>query len=279
MPRIRSLLAAQQAGELKAGLQSIGRRHRLRRRRHRPRHRHRPRGRQRHHRHGPPARDGRHVRTTMFLGIAFTEALALFGFVLFFLAEELGRTIVVHRSARGSLAGRAKSEDVKAKNPILPEAQRDRLGRSSAFAIVFALLAWKAWPADQEGAQGPRGPHPRRPRAGRGGEARGRDVLEDYRRQLAEARTEAAGSSKRPVQAAEQVRQELIAAGRGRRGRACGPGRRRTSGSRPSGRWPTCRPGRRPVDRAGREGRRAQPRPRHADRAHRELHQPGREQR
>ena len=30
---------------------------------------------------------GRHVRTTMFLGIAFTEALALFGFVLFFLAK------------------------------------------------------------------------------------------------------------------------------------------------------------------------------------------------
>ena len=27
------------------------------------------------------------VRTTMFLGIAFTEALALFGFVLFFLAK------------------------------------------------------------------------------------------------------------------------------------------------------------------------------------------------
>ncbi len=26
------------------------------------------------------------VRTTMFLGIAFTEALALFGFVLFFIA-------------------------------------------------------------------------------------------------------------------------------------------------------------------------------------------------
>jgi F-type H+-transporting ATPase subunit c len=27
------------------------------------------------------------VRTTMFIGIAFTEALALFGFVLFFLAK------------------------------------------------------------------------------------------------------------------------------------------------------------------------------------------------
>jgi F-type H+-transporting ATPase subunit c len=27
------------------------------------------------------------VRTTMFLGIAFTEALALFGFVLFFLSK------------------------------------------------------------------------------------------------------------------------------------------------------------------------------------------------
>ena len=81
------LLAAQQAGELKAGLQSIGA--------------------------GivygaaaigpgigiglvvgnaitamarQPEMQGT-VRTTMFLGIAFTEALALFGFVLFFLAK------------------------------------------------------------------------------------------------------------------------------------------------------------------------------------------------
>ena len=81
------LLAAQQAGELKAGLQSIGA--------------------------GivygaaaigpgigigivvgnaitamarQPEMPGT-VRTTMFLGIAFTEALALFGFVLFFLAK------------------------------------------------------------------------------------------------------------------------------------------------------------------------------------------------
>ena len=81
------LLAAQQAGELKAGLQSIGA--------------------------GivygaaaigpgigiglvvgnaipamarQPEMPGT-IRTTMFLGIAFTEALALFGFVLFFLAK------------------------------------------------------------------------------------------------------------------------------------------------------------------------------------------------
>jgi F-type H+-transporting ATPase subunit c len=81
------LLAAQQAGELKAGLQSIGA--------------------------GivygaaaigpgigiglvvgnaitamarQPEMQGT-IRTTMFLGIAFTEALALFGFVLFFLAK------------------------------------------------------------------------------------------------------------------------------------------------------------------------------------------------
>ena len=54
---------------------------------------------------------------------------------------------------------------------------------------------------------------------------------------------------------------------------------RTTSGSRPSGRMADLQ-GRVAdlVDRAGREGRRAQPRPRHADRAHRELHQPGREQ-
>jgi len=81
------LLAAQQAGELKAGLQSIGA--------------------------GivygaaaigpgigiglvvgnaitamarQPEMQGT-IRTTMFLGIAFTEALALFGFVLFFLPK------------------------------------------------------------------------------------------------------------------------------------------------------------------------------------------------
>jgi F-type H+-transporting ATPase subunit c len=81
------LLAAQQAGELKAGLQSVGA--------------------------GivygaaaigpgigiglvvasaiqgmarQPEMQGT-IRTTMFLGIAFTEALALFGFVLFFLAK------------------------------------------------------------------------------------------------------------------------------------------------------------------------------------------------
>jgi len=81
------ILAAQQAGELKAGLQSIGA--------------------------GivygaaaigpgigiglvvasaiqgmarQPEMQGT-IRTTMFLGIAFTEALALFGFVLFFLAK------------------------------------------------------------------------------------------------------------------------------------------------------------------------------------------------
>jgi len=81
------LLAAQQAGELKAGLQSIGA--------------------------GivygaaaigpgigiglvvasaiqgmarQPEMQGT-IRTTMFLGIAFTEALALFGFVLFFLTK------------------------------------------------------------------------------------------------------------------------------------------------------------------------------------------------
>ena len=83
----RLLLAAQQAGELKDGLQSIGAGSSTA-----PR---------------PSARASASaswsgsaiqamarqpemqgtVRTTMFLGIAFTEALALFGFVLFFLAK------------------------------------------------------------------------------------------------------------------------------------------------------------------------------------------------
>ena len=38
------------------------------------------------------------------------------------------------------------TEDVKAKNPILPEG-KEIVWAVIAFAIVFGLLAWKAWPA------------------------------------------------------------------------------------------------------------------------------------
>jgi F-type H+-transporting ATPase subunit b len=102
-------------------------------------------------------------------------------------------------------------EDVKAKNPILPEGD-EILWASIAFIIVLSLLAWKAWPAIKAGLKA------RQDRiAGdlaKAEEARveAETSLEDYRRQLAEARTEAAGIIEEARQDAERVRQERIAA-------------------------------------------------------------------
>ena len=102
-------------------------------------------------------------------------------------------------------------------------------------------------------------------------------VLEDYRRQLAEARTEASQIIEASREQAEEVRRELIAKAETDaaevRQRAAEDAR--LAGDRVMSELRCER--RRPVDRAGREGRRAQPRPRHPDPAHRELHQPGRE--
>jgi len=105
----------------------------------------------------------------------------------------------------------AAAEEVKAKNPILPEGD-EILWASIAFIIVLSLLAWKAWPAIKAGLKA------RQDRiAGdlaKAEEARveAESSLEDYRRQLAEARTEAAGIIEEARQDAERVRQERIAA-------------------------------------------------------------------
>src|SRR5687768_11349777 len=81
-------------------------------------------------------------------------------------------------------------EDVKAKNPILPEGKEILWGAVS-FVIVFALLAWKAWPAIKAGLAA----RENRIRADleRAEEARteAESVLEEYRARIAEARTEA----------------------------------------------------------------------------------------
>jgi F-type H+-transporting ATPase subunit b len=102
-------------------------------------------------------------------------------------------------------------EDVKAKNPILPEGD-EILWASIAFVIVLSLLAWKAWPAIKAGLKA------RQDRIA-GDLAKAEDArveaessLEDYRRQLAEARGEAAGIIEEARQDAERVRQERIAA-------------------------------------------------------------------
>lgn len=104
-----------------------------------------------------------------------------------------------------------KTVEVKAKNPILPEGKEILWGGIS-FLIVFSLLAWKAWPAikkalkdrqdrirgDLEGAEQAR--------------VEAETSLDEYRRQLAEARNEASKIIEEARLAAEQVRQERIAA-------------------------------------------------------------------
>ena len=85
-----------------------------------------------------------------------------------------------------------KVEDVKAKNPILPEG-KEILWASIAFVIVLSLLAWKAWPAIKAGLKA------RQDRIAsdlsKAEEARmeAESSLEEYRRQLAEAECRHAG--------------------------------------------------------------------------------------
>ncbi len=102
-------------------------------------------------------------------------------------------------------------EDVKAKNPILPEG-KEIFWAVIAFAIVFGLLAWKAWPAIKKALKDRedriRGDLERAEHA----RIEAETSLEEYRKQLAEARAEATKIIEEARLAAEQVRQERIAA-------------------------------------------------------------------
>ena len=102
------------------------------------------------------------------------------------------------------------AEEVKAKNPILPETKEIFWG-GLAFIIVFTLLAWKAWPAIKKALQD-------REDKIRGDLEHAESVrnqaeteLADYQRQLADARNEAGRIIEEGRQSAEQVRKDLIA--------------------------------------------------------------------
>ncbi len=102
------------------------------------------------------------------------------------------------------------AEEVKAKNPILPEG-KEILWGGLAFVIVFVLLAWKAWPAIKKSLQD-------REDKIRGDLEHAESVrnqaeteLADYQRQLADARNEAGRIIEEARQSAEQVRKDLIA--------------------------------------------------------------------
>ena len=105
----------------------------------------------------------------------------------------------------------AAEVSVKAKNPILPEG-KEIVWAVISFAIVFGLLAWKAWPAIKKALKDRetriRGDLERAEQARLEAES----SLEEYRKQLAEARSEAARIIEEARLAAEQVRQERIAA-------------------------------------------------------------------
>jgi len=102
------------------------------------------------------------------------------------------------------------AEEVKAKNPILPEGKEIFWG-GLAFVIVFSLLAWKAWPAIKKALQD-------REDKIRGDLEHAESIrnqaeteLADYQRQLADARNEAGRIIEEARQSAEQVRKDLIA--------------------------------------------------------------------
>ena len=101
--------------------------------------------------------------------------------------------------------------EVKARNPILPEG-KEILWAVISFLIVFGLLAWKAWPAIKKALKDRedriRGDLERAEQARLEAET----SLEEYRRQLAEARNEASKIIEEARAAAEQVREERIAA-------------------------------------------------------------------
>ena len=102
------------------------------------------------------------------------------------------------------------AEEVKAKNPILPEGKEIFWG-GLAFVIVFSLLAWKAWPAIKKALQD-------REDKIRGDLEHAESIrnqaeteLADYQRQLADARNEAGRIIEEARQSAEGVRKDLIA--------------------------------------------------------------------
>ncbi|MGZ4714213.1 MAG: F0F1 ATP synthase subunit B [Acidimicrobiia bacterium] len=102
------------------------------------------------------------------------------------------------------------AEEVKAKNPIVPET-KEIVWAAIAFVLVFSLLAWKAWPAIKKGLQD-------REDKIRGDLEHAESVRQqaeqerkDYQAQLADARNEAGRIIEEARQSADQVRKDLIA--------------------------------------------------------------------
>ena len=105
----------------------------------------------------------------------------------------------------------ADEVSVKAKNPILPEG-KEILWAAIVFVLVFGLLAWKAWPAIKAGLQARQDKISEDLEKAEAARMEAETSLEDYKRQLAEARNDASRIIEEARLQAEGVRQERIAA-------------------------------------------------------------------
>ena len=105
----------------------------------------------------------------------------------------------------------AQEVSVKAKNPILPQGN-ELLWGSISFLIVLALLAWKAWPAIKAGLQARQDKIREDLAKAESARLEAETSLEEYKRQLADARNDASQIIEEARLQAEGVRQERISA-------------------------------------------------------------------
>ena len=105
----------------------------------------------------------------------------------------------------------AQEVSVKAKNPILPEG-KEILWAGIAFVIVFSLLAWKAWPAIRTALKARQDKINDDLEKAEAARMEAETSLEDYKRQLADARNDASRIIEEARLQAEGVRQERISA-------------------------------------------------------------------
>jgi F-type H+-transporting ATPase subunit b len=105
----------------------------------------------------------------------------------------------------------AQEVSVKAKNPILPDG-KEILWAAIAFTIVFVLLAWKAWPAIKSALEARQDRIREDLAKAESARTEAETSLDDYKRQLADARNDASQIIEEARLQAEGVRQERITA-------------------------------------------------------------------
>jgi F-type H+-transporting ATPase subunit b len=102
------------------------------------------------------------------------------------------------------------AENVQAKSPLLPDT-KEIVWAAIAFVIVFTLLAWKAWPAIKKALNDREAKIRADLEVAEAAKTEAQTSLDDYKRQLADARNDAGRIIEEARVSAEQVRKDLIA--------------------------------------------------------------------